>query len=200
MQVERLTDGIDADLQEVSKSSGSGRRNLSEQIAALISDERIPVGTHLPTHALALRFKVLRWPVLQALNNLAGTGVVRYERDRGFFVAREQGALVHVPNGKDGALECAYFQVAADRLDGQNRRPYFRNLPARALPPHPRAARRASEPDQPGGWAERRSGYGWVFTEGANARHTRNMRCTHDAANDVLTGIVRVFLVVLGAT
>jgi hypothetical protein len=38
------------------------------------------------------------------------------------------------------------------------------------------------------------------FYPGANARHTRNMRGAHDAANEVLTGIVRVFLVVLGAT
>lgn len=143
-------------------------RRLQTQIAARLLDhvrERgLPRGQHLPEQALADLFRVSRAPVRAALEALEEAGVVRLERNRGFFLQKGadelDGAGVAAP---DEAEDEPYLAVAADRLEGRlpervteneliRRYGFTRNQAVKIL------ARIAQE-----GWAERLPGHGWRF-------------------------------------
>lgn len=148
--------------------AGSGRRDLATPLAARILDQirdgGLPPGTHLRSQDIATRLGVSRFPIGQALQLLAEKGVLRHERNRGFFVGQD----VLPPSEALGlsepdAITQAYFRIADDHLLGK-------------LPNH------LSESDlrqrygltraelgavlnriSQEGWAERRTGYGWTF-------------------------------------
>src|SRR5256885_4546807 len=60
---------------------------LCSQILALARSEQWDSGTHLAAQGLADRLRVSRQPVNEALQQLEEQGVVRRERNRGFFLA-----------------------------------------------------------------------------------------------------------------
>lgn len=168
-----------------SEGSRPGRRrnrsqHVAAQIAALISEEGLPVGTHLPTQELAERFKVSRFPVLQALKALADRGIVRYERDRGFFVHGAAGHDAVLLHAEDPELVRAYFDLAGDVVDGK-----VSGHVSEAFLRQRYSLGRAQLNDllnrvYQEGWVERRSGYGWDFTDVLATpealRHTYDLR------------------------
>jgi DNA-binding GntR family transcriptional regulator len=146
------------------------RGELTEALAAWILDhisaERLPAGTHIAAQDLADRFSVSRSPVNQALRLLHGKRVLAHERNRGYFVRRADEISAQelgLPTEND--LSRAYLQVADDRLHGL--------LPAQVSESQLRerygltraqltaVLTRISQE----GWAERRPGYGWEFSE-----------------------------------
>ena len=145
-------------------------RSLQTEIAARILDHvrerRFRQGQHLPEQALADLFRVSRAPVRAALKSLEQEGLVRLERNRGFFLQADAATL-----GTEGAPAATadeteddpYLQVAADRLDGRlpervteneliRRYGFTRNAAVRIM------SRVAGE-----GWAQRLPGRGWQF-------------------------------------
>ena len=63
-------------------------RSIASQIVELIQTEGLETGSHLPAQMLADRLRVSRSPVNEALALLHEKGIVRRERNRGFFVAQ----------------------------------------------------------------------------------------------------------------
>ncbi len=146
-------------------------QSLQTEIAARILDHvrerRLPQGQHLPEQALADLFRVSRAPVRAALKSLERDGLVRLERNRGFFLETDATRLEAigpaVPATADEAEEDPYLLVAADRLRGDlpervteneliRRYGFTRNAAVKIM------SRVASE-----GWAERLPGRGWHF-------------------------------------
>lgn len=147
-----------------------GRRELTEGLAARILEhiakERLAVGAHLPAQDLADRFEVSRTPVNQALRLLHEKGVLARERNRGYFVARANGASPEeLGIARDDELTRIYFRLADDRLRGrlpdQVSETYLRERYGLTRVQLGTLLGRIRQE----GWAERRPGYGWVFSE-----------------------------------
>lgn len=91
-------------------------RQLAADIAAYIASNSLPEGAHLRTSDLAQRFGVSRWPVEQALREMAQAGRVRHEANRGFFV-RLDGAATE-PAACDPVHD-AYLALAIALVEGR---------------------------------------------------------------------------------
>lgn len=144
-------------------------RSIASQIVELIQTEGLETGSHLPAQMLADRLRVSRSPVNEALALLHEKGIVRRERNRGFFVAQAvTGSLADVV-GQLGLAESdvvtnTYFRIADDRLKALlpddftelliKNRYELTNAQLNAV-----LGRIARE-----GWAERKPGYGWQFS------------------------------------
>lgn len=93
---------------------------LAARIVEQLREEAAPAGRHLTEDGLAARFSVSRSPVRRALERLAERGLVRRERNRGFFLARPAAAL-GANLGEDVPAEPTdelYLRIADDRLRG----------------------------------------------------------------------------------
>lgn len=152
--------------ERTARSRGELTEALAAQILEHIRAERLPAGTHVAAQELADRFSVSRSPVNQALRLLHGKRVLAHEPNRGYFVGEANGLSageLGLPTRDE--LSRVYLQVADDRLHGR--------LPAQVSESQlcrrygltraqlaPVLARISQE-----GWAERRPGYGWEFSE-----------------------------------
>ena len=137
---------------------------VADQILALIRDDRLGPESHLSTERLASRFGVSRWPVEQALKELARKGFVIHRPHRGFFVgsgAAPAGDLSPQPD----AVQEAYLAIADDLIQGRIARQIsesfvrerYRLGRGQAVALFARLSRE--------GLASRRLGYGWNFSE-----------------------------------
>jgi DNA-binding GntR family transcriptional regulator len=144
-------------------------RSIASQIVELIQTEGLETGSHLPAQMLADRLRVSRSPVNEALALLHEKGIVRRERNRGFFVAQTvTGSLADVVGqlglSESDVVTSTYFRIADDRLKGLlpddftelliKNRYELTNAQLNAV-----LGRIARE-----GWAERKPGYGWQFS------------------------------------
>lgn len=144
-------------------------RSIASQIVELIQTEGLETGSHLPAQMLADRLRVSRSPVNEALSLLHEKGIVRRERNRGFFVAQAvTGSLADIVGQlglpESDVVTSTYFRIADDRLKGLlpddftelliKNRYELTNAQLNAV-----LGRIARE-----GWAERKPGYGWQFS------------------------------------
>lgn len=143
------------------------KRELAKPLAARIVEHireaQLGAGAHLRSQDIATRLGVSRFPVGQALQLLAEKGVLRHERNRGYFLTEEAPSAAALSLEGPDRLTEAYFRIADDHLGGR--------LPDQVTESHLRDAygltraelaavlRRIGEE----GWAERRAGYGWSF-------------------------------------
>ncbi|KRE03536.1 GntR family transcriptional regulator [Bosea sp. Root381] len=148
----------------------SRKPDLSELLAAQllgeIREQALAIDTHLRTQDIASRLGVSRFPVGQALGLLAEKGVLRHERNRGYFVASAKPPTAdELGLSRKDLVAAAYFQIADDHLRGllpgqvteldlRERYDLTKTELAAVL------TRISSE-----GWAERRPGYGWSFVK-----------------------------------
>jgi DNA-binding GntR family transcriptional regulator len=139
---------------------------LAARIVELIGAEKLAPGTHIAAQDLADRFSVSRSPVNQALRLLHEKGVVAHERNRGYLV-RQAGDISGEGLGlrTEAELSKVYLEIAGDRFSGRLPRQISESLIRKryGLTRAQAAAvlgRIALE-----GWAERRPGYGWEFSE-----------------------------------
>ena len=101
------------------------RSSLTAQLASHILDHirsnDLPRGQHLPSQVLADACRVSRAPINSAFKFLQNMGVVRFESNRGYFLAadaNELAALKLLAN-EGGDEDDAYFEIAEDRLCGK---------------------------------------------------------------------------------
>ncbi len=149
------------------------RGAVSDKLAARIRDEihsgSLRPSTHLTAQGLADRFGVSRSPIGEALKLLAAEGVLTHEANKGYFVASDPPAPpVDLPTLRS-AIEVAYFSLAEDRLE--SRVPdvitvaYLKErYDLSATEVQTLCARIVKE-----GWLERRTGYGYEFTDMLNS-------------------------------
>lgn len=95
------------------------RQPLTARIIDYLREADLPAGAHVTERALVDTFGVSRTPVRKALSVLSQRGVLRAERNRGFFLARPAGDLdpalleLEIPEGAT-----LFDRIAIDRLNG----------------------------------------------------------------------------------
>lgn len=144
-------------------------KSITAQLLELIRTDGLTVGSHLPAQTLADRLRVSRTPVNDALNLLHEKGVLRRERNRGYFLAqsveRPLAELVdQLGLDEQDTVSSVYFRIADDRLRGllPDEFPEALIKTRYGLTPaqlNTVLGRIANE-----GWAEKKPGYGWVFS------------------------------------
>lgn len=126
--------------------------------------ENLEAGTHLAESHLAQVIGVSRFPISAALAHLTGLGVVRHDRNRGYFLAvpaAELGSLAQ--EWSDAAEDPLYVRIARQRQTGKlpdevNEADLMREFDvSRAV------LRKVLSRIQQEGWIERRTGHGWEF-------------------------------------
>jgi DNA-binding GntR family transcriptional regulator len=149
---------------------------LAAQIAAQILDHirahDLSRGQHLPSQALADACRVSRAPVNSALKFLENLGVVRAERNRGYFLARDAQDLagLNLRTGGDDDEDRFYFEIAEDRLSGKLPDQVTENeLMRRYKLPRGRLLKTLHKMAQEG-WVERLLGHGWEFRPALTSR------------------------------
>ena len=142
-------------------------KSIPAQIVDLIQAEGFGVGSHLPSQMLADRLRVSRSPINEALGLLHDKGLLRRERNRGYFLAKpvdRAKLLAQLQLGENDAITGVYFQMADDRLRGvlpdqfsetmvKSRYKLTQAQLTAVL------GRMANE-----GWVEKKPGYGWAFS------------------------------------
>lgn len=143
--------------------------SIPAQIVELIQSDGLDVGSHLPAQKIADRLRVSRSPVNEALALLHEKGLLRRERNRGYFVARpvEQPAHLLVEElrlREPDAVTRAYHRIAEDRLRGM----LADEISESTL--RSRYGLTSGELDSVlarisgEGWIEKKRGYGWAFS------------------------------------
>lgn len=141
----------------------------SKQIVELIKSQNWEVGTHLPAQMLADRLRVSRQPVNNALALLHEKGFLTRERNRGYFIAKPFAEpLSEIVNAlgvnETDVVTSVYFRIADDLLKGELPLEFSEQLiksryQLTAAQLNGVLGRISQE-----GWAERKPGYGWVFS------------------------------------
>lgn len=144
-------------------------QTIPSQILDLIQAEAMPAGTHLPAQLLADRLRVSRSPVNDALSLLAEKGVLMRQPNRGYFLVQAisngaRGLADQLGFGDPDLATEPYFRIADDRLRGRLPDEFSEALLKQrygmtAAQCNDVLGRIANE-----GWAEKKPGYGWVFS------------------------------------
>jgi DNA-binding GntR family transcriptional regulator len=144
-------------------------QSLSARIVEVIEAEGLEVGSHIPAQMLADRLRVSRSPVNESLELLRRKGVLTHEPRRGYSLAKPSAGLArHAEDklslAKPDALARVYHRIAEDRLAGKLPDEFTETLLAKryrlaAAQVAAVLSRIAQE-----GWAEKKPGYGWVFS------------------------------------
>lgn len=142
---------------------------IPKQIVELIQQQGWDIGTHLPAQMLADRLRVSRQPVSEALALLHEKGYLTRQRNRGYFTARVfSEPLSEVVRAlgleESDIVTSVYFRIADDLLNNELPQEFSEQLIRNrygltATQLGAVLGRIASE-----GWAERKPGYGWVFS------------------------------------
>lgn len=144
-------------------------RSIATQIVEFIQTEALPVGAHLRAQMLADRLRVSRTPVNEALAVLHDKGIVRREKNRGFFLAQPVDKPAAELARELGIVEpdivgAAYFQIAEDLLSGalpsEVAEQTIRQRYALTATQLNAVLKRITQE----GWGERKPGYGWTFS------------------------------------
>jgi DNA-binding GntR family transcriptional regulator len=144
-------------------------RSLSARIVEMIETEGLDVGSHIPAQMLADKLRVSRSPINESLELLRRKGVVTHVPRRGYFLAAPSAGLARRAEDKRSlakrdAAARVYYRIAEDRLAGRLPDEFTETLLAKryrlaTTQAAAIAARIAQE-----GWAEKKPGYGWVFS------------------------------------
>ena len=99
-------------------------KNIPTQVLDLIRQEGLEIGVHLPAQWLADQLKVSRTPINDALAFLHDKGILRRQKNRGYFVAKAVDAADPAVRKKLGLAQAdvttqAYFAMADDLLKGE---------------------------------------------------------------------------------
>lgn len=155
---------------EMGKSSLSA--HLASQILDHIRSNGLSRDQHLPSQALADAFRVSRAPVNSAFKILENMGVVRFEANRGYFLAtdaKDLASLKLLVNAESEEDE-SYFALAEDRLAGKLPQQVSENeLMRRYDLPRTRLLKILNRIAQEG-WIERLPGRGWEFRRTLTSR------------------------------
>ncbi|MET3923925.1 GntR family transcriptional regulator [Devosia sp. 2618] len=138
-------------------------RQLAARILLHIRSNGIAEGEHITESALQDFLGTSRAPIRGALTHLADTGVLRSERNRGYFV-NDPTATEHSAPEETGDDRALYFRIADDRLTGVLTQTVSENDLMRRYGATRSVLKRALVRIAHEGWIERREGRGWSFT------------------------------------
>ena len=135
---------------------------IARDIVSYVRRERFAIGHHLVESQLATTLNVSRTPVKFAMGHLVEKGMLTYDRNRGFFLARasdDLGDLVsEVMENSDDPL---YLKLAELRLSRQLPELFTEIEFMRQFDVSRAALRAVLSRIQQEGWVEQRAGQGW---------------------------------------
>ena len=147
----------------------SADASVPRRIVELVRNNDWGAGSHLPAQMLADQLRVSRQPVNAALALLHEKGFLTRERNRGYFVAGPlTGPLPDIVDqlglAETNLVTSVYFRIAEDLLRRALPQEFSEQLIKKrygltAAQLNAVLGRIARE-----GWAERKPGYGWVFS------------------------------------
>lgn len=137
---------------------------VAREILALARREDLGLGDRLAESALAEKIGTSRTPVNVALHHLVSLGVVYYDANRGFFMAKPARDVTDVAaqffNEPDDPL---YLRIAEDRLAHRLPDDVTEADLMRQYEVSRSELRRVLSRMQEEGWIERQVGHGWQF-------------------------------------
>ena len=137
---------------------------VTREILALARREDLAIGDRLAESVLAEKIGTSRTPVNVALHHLVSLGVVYYDANRGFFMAKPARDLTEVAapffNEPDNPL---YLKIADDRLGHRLPDLVTEADLMRQYDVSRSELRRVLSRMQEEGWLERQVGHGWQF-------------------------------------
>lgn len=144
-------------------------QSIPSQILHLIQSDAMPAGSHLPAQLLADRLRVSRSPVNEALSLLAEKGVLMRQPNRGYFLVQPIDDGVRALAERLGLEESdvvtdVYFRIADDRLRGLLPDEFSEALIKQRYGLTPAQLNSVLGRIANEGWAEKKPGYGWVFS------------------------------------
>jgi DNA-binding GntR family transcriptional regulator len=153
---------------ETSTESSAGltplQTRVTREILALARREDLAIGDRLAESVLAEKIGTSRTPVNVALHHLVSLGVVYYDANRGFFMAKPARELTEVAapffNEPDNPL---YLKIADDRLGHRLPDLVTEADLMRQYEVSRSELRRVLSRMQEEGWLERQVGHGWQF-------------------------------------
>lgn len=148
----------------------SGRNTaetLARRIQALICEDALAAGSHLPETALAERLKVSRTPVRGALLLLQEQGIVTRQPNRGFFVVDPRRLSRPASDALPAAspMPALCFDIGADYLKGQLARHNTETDLAKRYAVSRSVIQQTLQAMASEGWVSRQLGYGWEFND-----------------------------------
>jgi len=140
------------------------QHRVAREIVAMVRRDNRSAGHHLSKLQLARAIGTSHNPVEAALDYLARKGIARHEPDRGYFLARDAGALGAIaktlaPAGDDPL----YRRIVDARLSRRLHDTVTETELMRIFGAARSAVHKALTRIQQEGWVERRHGHGWEF-------------------------------------
>ncbi len=147
----------------------SHRKSIAAQILEWVEAHQLQPSAHLPAQQIADDLQVSRSPVNSALAQLCEKGLVRREKNRGYFLVADRIAANHelgeqlALNSPDPVSDC-YFRIAEDLRLGNFPKHFTEALlrsryDLTATQVQSLLARISRE-----GWVSKKPGYGWEFS------------------------------------
>ncbi|MEY2951929.1 MAG: hypothetical protein RLZZ401_16 [Pseudomonadota bacterium] len=139
--------------------------SIAAQIVEFVRAEGLAIGSHIPAQTLANRLNVSRSPINEALGLLHEKGVLRRERNRGYFLAQ-----LIVPSDaalgldESDVVTSVYFRVADDLLKGLLPTEFSEVLLKARYQLTPAQLQAVLNRISQEGWAQKKPGYGWAFS------------------------------------
>jgi len=130
-----------------------------------IREGRVGPGTHLTAQAIADLHRVSRFSASEALALLVEQGFARKEAHRGVFVNDIRDVDIKPAAVEAGIVERTYFRLAEDRLEGRVPETVTANLLRETYDLTQAQVQELLTRTVEAGWLERRTGYGFAFTE-----------------------------------
>jgi DNA-binding GntR family transcriptional regulator len=142
----------------------NSQQKALREIVSHVRRERLAPGTHLVESALAKRLGTSRSPVRVALDRLVAAGVMRYDRNRGYFV---HAAVEELPRDVLDEMHSVddplYLRLADARFKGEIPEAVTEADLTRLLGASRADVRKVLVRAHSEGWAEKETGYGWRF-------------------------------------
>lgn len=147
----------------------SAAQFLLPKLVTWLKAQNLPKGSHLAAQTIADAFQMSRSPVNEALQHLADQGVLERRPRRGYFLQQDaaqiSGADFSVLAQGQDTVQQAYFALADDLLTGSLPRHCSEQLLRRRYVLSATQLQSLMQRIVSEGWAERRPGYGWVFSD-----------------------------------
>jgi DNA-binding GntR family transcriptional regulator len=135
-----------------------------KEIVGYARRENYPVGAHLGETHLAEVIGTSRFPISAALSHLSEIGVVRHDRNRGYFLAVPATDLGDISAELSTTAEDPlYLEIARARQAGKLPDAVNEADLMRQFDVSRGTLRKALARAQQEGWIERRTGHGWEF-------------------------------------
>lgn len=148
----------------------SSDKNISARLLDLVRQEGLAIGDHLPAQWLADQLQVSRTPINDALAFLHDKGVLRREKNRGYFLVKSVDVANPATRKKLGLAESdattrAYFAMADDLLKGELPETVSEVLLKTRYELTTSQLQSVLHRIAQEGWAQKKAGYGWTFSD-----------------------------------